>query len=69
MIKLKKANKKRTVTVTVVLGIRDILVRIRMRIRMRIRDAQKHPDLDPEHWRKVIKKSQNRRNQGFSYYF
>jgi hypothetical protein len=36
---------------------------------MRIRDVKKHRDPDPEHWQKVIKKSQNRRNQGFSYYF
>ncbi len=42
----------------------------------RIRKAQKHrdftdpdPDADPEHWERVIKKSQNSINQGFSYYF
>jgi hypothetical protein len=57
-----------------VLGIRDILVRIRMRIR----EDQKHTD--PEHWYLHLhhfsedKKSlrnckQYGRNQGFSYYF
>ncbi len=42
---------------------------------MRIREAKNHPmdpdpdpDADPEHCYKVIKKSQNRRNEGFSYY-
>jgi hypothetical protein len=60
-----------------VLGIRDILVRIRMRIQ----EAQKHMDpTDPDaysgHWhiyiilqrKKVLKKLQNS-NQGFSCYF
>ncbi len=40
---------------------------------MRIQDAQNitdlDPDADPEHWQKVLKKSHNRRNQSFSYYF
>jgi hypothetical protein len=39
---------------------------------MRIREAQKHTDptdADPEHWLTIRKKSQNRRNQSFSYYF
>jgi hypothetical protein len=45
---------------------------------MRIRETQKHtdPDADSEHWysyiilrrQKVKKKSQNSKNQGFSYY-
>ncbi len=42
-----------------------------LRIRMRIQEAQKHTDStdpDPEHWYKVIKMSQNSRNQGFSFY-
>ncbi len=56
-----------------VLGIRDILVRIRIRTSdQRIREAQKHAGsygsgLKKSH--KVIKKLQNSRNRCFSYYF
>jgi hypothetical protein len=31
--------------------------------------ADPNQDADPEHWYKVIKKSQTKRNLGFSYFF